>query len=229
MPAGAAPGGRTGVIVGDSHAGELQAILASAGSQVNYQFLHIQYFCQPILGDRPYGNGSDIKSREIADDCRRQGEALKTDPRLQSADLILFASTWRDYGLAALPATLDYLKAHYRARIVILGGRFFFTDPSALLSQVSSAAEANRRFDGAKDVGANASMVASLKTIADNAGVSFIDLRPYVCDRTFDGWFCPLLLDDGTPLYADWHHWTDAAKKRVGTKLRAEGRYAFLF
>ena len=128
-----------------------------------------------------------------------------------------------------LPATIDYLKTHYRARLMLFGPRFYFDDPGALLTRASTYAEANQRFDAAKGLAANERELAALSAIAERTGVDLVDLRPYACDKTAGGWSCPLLLEDGALLYWDFHHWTDAGARRVGTRLRADGRYAFLF
>jgi hypothetical protein len=224
-----AAGRRNAVIIGDSHAADLLTALMRADSQVNYRVIDIPYYCQPVLGARPYGNSTPIKSREIAEDCRQRGESLRDNPLLRTADTILISSTWNDYGLAELPATIDYLRKQYPAPIFLFGARFFFTDPSALLLQASNYADANQRYDAAKDVAAYEKEFAALSGIAKRAGVQIVDLRPYVCDRSQEGWFCPLLLDNGDLLYWDWHHWTEAGAKRVGMRLRADEHYAFLF
>ncbi len=144
-------GQRNAVIVGDSHGADLLTALLRARSQVNFRFLHIFWDCQPILGPRPYGEGTLIRSREYAEECARQAEVLRDNPLLEAADLIVIASSWIDYGMAGLPSTIDYLNSRYRARIVIVGGRFAFTELSALLIQAATVDEANERFDAAKD------------------------------------------------------------------------------
>ena len=133
-----APGARNAVIVGDSHGADLLTALMRARSQVNYRFVHIFWNCQPILGERPHGEGTPIPTREIAEECRRQAEVLRDNPVLEAADLILVASSWIDYGMDGLPGTLDYLQSRYRARVVIVGGRFAFTELSALLTQAAN-------------------------------------------------------------------------------------------
>jgi peptidoglycan/LPS O-acetylase OafA/YrhL len=223
-----APGRRNAMIVGDSHGADLLTGLQRAGSQVNYRLLQIQWGCQPIFGDRPYGGGTPVRSREIADACRQQGELLKDNPQLRAADDILIASAWLPYGLAGLPATVEYMKAHYRAHIVLLGARYNFADPSALLIRVSTIDGADQRFDASKDAVATQVEADRLSAIAQHAGVEFIDLRPYVCDPNATGWFCPLFAD-GELLYWDFHHWTPAGAQRGGRRLRASGRYSFLF
>ena len=224
-----AAGRRNTVIVGDSHGADLLTGLLREGSQVNYRLLHIQWFCQPVLGDRPWGEGTNIKTREIAASCREQGEKLRDNPELAAADRIVFASSWAPHGLEGLPATIDYLKQRYRARILLVGGRYFFADPSALLVSTPTIAAANERFDAAKGAEAFEREVSALAAIAREKGVDFLDLRPFTCDRKDSGWSCPLLLDDGTLLYWDFHHWTPAGAQRVARRLRSAGGYEFLF
>ncbi|MEO8196548.1 MAG: acyltransferase family protein [Thermoanaerobaculia bacterium] len=224
-----APGRRNAVIVGDSHGADLLTALMHAGSQVNYRFLHIFWNCQPILGARPYGEGTPIRSREIAEDCVRQSNVLQDNPLLEAADVIVVASSWIDYGLAGLPATLDYLKSRYKARLVIVGGRFAFTELSALLIQAATVDEANQRFDAAKGKYGMKQEIAELSATAESATVDFVDLRPYTCDALRRGWYCPLFLEDGELLYWDSNHWTEAGARRVGKKLRDSGEVDYLF
>ncbi|MBP9143352.1 MAG: acyltransferase [Thermoanaerobaculia bacterium] len=222
-------GQRNAVIVGDSHGADLLTALLGARSQVNFRFLHIFWDCQPILGPRPYGEGTPIRSREYAEECARQSEVLRDNPLLEAADLIVIASSWIDYGMAGLPATIDYLKSRYRARIVIVGGRFAFTELSALLTQAATLEEANERFDAAKDKFGMKQEIARLSEIAEHQRVDFIDLRPLTCEPLRKGWYCPLFLEGGELLYWDSNHWTEAGARRVGESLRAAGEYDYLF
>lgn len=224
-----APGRRNAVIVGDSHGADLLTALMRAQSQVNYRFLHIFWNCQPILGARPYGEGTPIRSREIAEDCRRQAEVLRDNPLLEAADLIVVASSWIDYGMAGLPATVDYFKSRYRARVVIVGGRYAFTELSALLIQATTVDEANERFDAAKGKYGMKQEIARLSEIAEQEKVDFIDLRPLTCEPLRKGWYCPLFREDGELLYWDSNHWTEAGARRVGRALRDSGQFDYLF
>jgi len=224
-----APGRRNAVIVGDSHGADLLTALLGAKSQVNFRFLHIFWDCQPILGPRPYGEGTPIRSREYAEECARKAEVLRDNPVLEAADLIVIASSWIDYGMAGLPATIDYLKSRYRARIVIVGGRFAFTELSALLIQATTVDEANERFDAAKGKFGMKQEIARLSEIAEQQKVDFIDLRPLTCEALRKGWFCPLFLEGGELLYWDSNHWTEAGARLVGKNLRDSGQYEYLF
>ncbi len=224
-----APGRRNAVIVGDSHGADLLTALMRAESQVNYRFLHIFWNCQPILGARPYGEGTPIRSREIAEDCVRQAEVLKDNPLLEAADFIVLASSWIDYGLAGLPATFEYLKSRYKARLVLVGGRFAFTELSALLIQAASVDEANQRFDAAKGKFGMKQEIARLSEIAEQEKLDFIDLRPLTCEALRKGWYCPLFGEDGELLYWDSNHWTEAGATRIGQKLRDSGQHDYLF
>ena len=222
-------GQRNAVIVGDSHGADLLTALLGARSQVNFRFLHIFWDCQPILGPRPYGEGTLIRSREYAEECARQAEVLRDNPLLEAADLIVIASSWIDYGMAGLPSTIDYLNSRYRARIVIVGGRFAFTELSALLIQAATVDEANERFDAAKDKFGMKQEIARLSEIAEQQRVEFIDLRPLTCEPLRKGWYCPLFLEGGELLYWDSNHWTEAGARRVGESLRAAGEFDYLF
>ncbi len=224
-----APGQRNAVIVGDSHGADLLTALMRSRSQVNYRFLHIFWNCQPILGERPHGEGTPIPSREIAEECRRQSELLRDNPQLEAADLILIASSWIDYGMDGLPGTIDYLQSRYRARVVIVGGRFAFTELSALLTRAATFEEANERFDAAKGKHGMRQEIARLTSIAERAQVELVDLRPSTCDPIRRGWYCPLFLEDGELLYWDSNHWTEAGARRVGERLRASGQFDYLF
>ncbi len=224
-----APGKRNAVIVGDSHGADLLTALMRAKSQVNFRFVHIFWDCQPILGERPYGEGTPIPSREIADECRRQSEVLRDNPQLAAADLIVIASSWIDYGMDGLPQTIEYLKSRYRARLVVVGGRFAFTELSALLTQAATVEEANERFDAAKGKYGMKQEIAQLTTIAERETVDFIDLRPFTCDPIRRGWSCPLFLADGELLYWDANHWTEAGARRIGKRLRDSGQFEYLF
>ena len=224
-----APSRRNAVIVGDSHGADLLTALMRAQSPVNYRFLHIFWNCQPILGARPYGEGTPIRSREIAEDCRRQAEVLRDNPLLEAADLIVIASSWIDYGMAGLPATIDYFKSRYRARVVVVGGRYAFTELSALLIQATTVAEANERFDAAKGKYGMKQEIARLSEIAEQEKVDFIDLRPLTCEPLRKGWYCPLFLEGGELLYWDSNHWTEAGARRIGRKLHDSGQYEYLF
>jgi hypothetical protein len=224
-----AAGMRNAVIVGDSHGADLLTALMRAQSRVNYRFIHIFWNCQPILGERPFGAGTPIPTREIADECRRQAEVLRDDPRLAAADFIVIASSWIDYGLDGLPATLEFLKARYQARLVVVGGRFAFTELSALLTQAATIEEASERFDAAKDKYGMKQEIAQLSRIAEREDADFVDLRPLTCEPIRRGWHCPLFRDDGELLYWDSNHWTEAGARRVGESLRASGEYDYLF
>ena len=223
------PGRRNAVIVGDSHGADLLTALMRARSEVNYRFVHIFWYCQPILGERPYGSGTPIRSRELAEECVRQSDLLRDSELLESADLILVASSWIDYGLAGLPATIRHLKSSYRARVVLVGGRFAFTELSSLLTQASSFDEANQRWDAAKGKSAMKSEIEALSAIAEREDVDFVDLRPHTCEALRRGWYCPLFLEDGELLYWDSNHWTEEGARRVGRSLRASGQYDYLF
>ena len=203
--------------------------LMRARSEVNYRFVHIFWYCQPILGERPYGSGTPIRSRELAEECVRQSDLLRDSELLESADLILVASSWIDYGLAGLPATIRHLKSSYRARVVLVGGRFAFTELSSLLTQASSFDEANQRWDAAKGKSAMKSESEALSAIAEREDVDFVDLRPHTCEALRRGWYCPLFLEDGELLYWDSNHWTEEGARRVGRSLRASGQYDYLF
>ncbi len=69
-----------------------------------------------------------------------------------------------------LPGTIDYLQSRYRARVVIVGGRFAFTELSALLTQAETFEEANERFDAAKGKYGMKQEIARLTSIAERAG-----------------------------------------------------------
>ncbi|MEO7793642.1 MAG: acyltransferase family protein, partial [Thermoanaerobaculia bacterium] len=224
-----APGQPNAVIVGDSHGADLLTALMGNRSRVNFRFLHIFWNCQPILGERPFGEGTPIPSREIAEECREQSEVLRDNPQLEAADLIVIASSWIDYGLAGLPDTLEYLKSRYRARIVIVGGRFAFTELSALLTQAATIEEANENFDAAKGKYGMKQEITELAAIAEREKVDFVDLRPFTCDPIRRGWYCPLFLEDGELLYWDSNHWTESGARRIGRKLRESGEFPFLF
>ena len=197
-----APGKRNAVIVGDSHGADLLTALMRSRSQVNYRFLHIFWNCQPILGERPYGEGTPIPSREIAEECRRQSEVLRDNPQLEAADLIVIASSWIDYGLAGLPATIEYLKSRYHGRVVIVGGRFAFTELSALLIQAATVDEANERFDAAKGKYGMKQEIAALSAIAETPSRGFrrsaalhlrADQAQLVLPALPGGWRAPVL------------------------------------
>jgi len=224
-----APGRRNAVIVGDSHGADLLTALIHAGSQVNYRFLHILWDCQPILGPRPWGEGTQIRSREYAEQCARQAEVLRDNPLLEAADIIVVASSWIDYGMDGLPATIDYFRSRYRARVVVVGGRFAFTDLSALLTHASTVEEAGERFDAAKGKYGMKKEIARLSEIAEQKKADFVDLRPLTCEPLHKGWFCPLFLPDGELLYWDSNHWTEAGARFVGKNLRDTGQYDYLF
>ena len=223
------PGRRNAVIVGDSHGADLLTALMRSRSRVNYRFIHIFWNCQPILGERPYGEGTPILSREIAETCRRQSEVLRDNAQLEAADLIVIASSWIDYGMEGLPATIDYLKSRYRARVIVVGGRFAFTELSSLLTQAPTVDEANLRFDAAKGKYEMRQEIGRLSEIAEGEKVDFIDLRPFTCDAIRRGWYCPLFRQDGELLYWDSNHWTEVGAVRVGNALRASGQYDYLF
>ncbi len=223
------PGRRNAVIIGDSHGADLLTAFLRTRSGVNYRLLHLMWDCQPILGKRPWGEGTPIRSREHAAECERQAEALKDNAALEAADLILVTSAWRDYGLAGLPATIDYLRARYRGRIVLVGGRFSFTEPSALLARATTREEASDRFNAAKGTFGMKREMSRLVAIADHQQVDLVDLRPFTCDALRKGWYCPLFLEDGELLYWDSNHWTEAGAQRIGEKLRDSGQYDYLF
>ena len=224
-----APGRRNAIIIGDSHGADFLTALMRAKSAVNYRFLHIFWDCQPILGPRPYGEGTPIRSREYAEECARQGEVLRDNPLLEAADLIVIASSWIDYGMDGLPATIDYLKSRYHARVVIVGGRYVFTELSSLLTQAATLDEANERFDAAKGKPGMKQEIARLTEVAAQEKVELIDLRNFACEPLRKGWFCPLFLPDGELLYWDNNHWTEAGARRVGRKLRDSGQFDYLF
>jgi peptidoglycan/LPS O-acetylase OafA/YrhL len=224
-----APGVRNAVIVGDSHGADLLTALMRNGSEVHYRFLHIFWDCQPILGPRPYGEGTPIRSHEQARKCRQQGEQLRDNPQLEAADLIVVASSWIDYGLDGLPATIDYLKARYRARVVVVGGRFAFTELSSLLTQAATIEEAGERFDAAKGKFGMKQEIRRLTEIAEQEQVDLVDLRPFTCEPLPKGWYCPLFRDNGELLYWDSNHWTETGARLVGQKLRESGQYPYLF
>ena len=224
-----APGRRNAVIVGDSHGADLLTALVRARSEVNYRFLHIPWYCQPILGARPHGAGTPIRTRELAEECARQSEVLRDNEQLRSADLILVASSWTDYGLEGLPDTVRFLKASYPARVALVGGRYAFTELSSLLIQAATVDEANQRWDAAKARMGIRREIGALSSIAEAERVDFVDLRPHTCEATRRGWYCPLILEDGELLYWDSNHWTEAGALRVGTSLRSDAHYAFLF
>lgn len=222
-------GQRNAVIVGDSHGADLLTALLRAGSKVNYRLIHIVWDCQPFLGPRPFGEGTPIRSREHAEECARQAEMLRDNPVLEAADLIVIASSWIDYGMAGLPATIDYLQSRYDARIVLVGGRFAFTELSSLLTQAANVEDASERFDAAKGKYGMKQEIARLSAIAEQEKVDFIDLRPFTCEPIRKGWTCPLFLPDGELLYWDSNHWTDAGARRIGKRLRDSGQFDYLF
>jgi peptidoglycan/LPS O-acetylase OafA/YrhL len=224
-----AAGRRNVAIVGDSHGADLLTALLRGRSEANFRFLHIVWNCQPVFGDRPYGDGTPIRTREEAEKCRAESEILRDNPVLEKADLILVAATWYDFGLDGLPTTIDYFANRYPGKIVIAGGRFTFTDPSALLARSSTADEANEAFDGAKRKAMMKQEMRALERIASEKGVALLDLRPFACDETPDGFRCPLLREDGAPLYWDTNHWTEAGARRVGRRLRDSGEWEILF
>lgn len=224
-----APQKRNGVILGDSHGADLLTALMRADSQVNYRFVHLYWYCQPILGERPYGDGTPIRTRELAEDCRRQSDVLRDNPLLEAADLIVVASSWIDYGLAGLPETVRYLRSRYRGRIVLVGGRFAFTELSSLLTRATDLEDANRSWDAAKGTFGMRKEIRALAAVAESEGVDLVDLRTHTCDRIRRGFWCPLFLDDGELLYWDSNHWTEDGARWVGRNLRASGELDFLF
>jgi peptidoglycan/LPS O-acetylase OafA/YrhL len=224
-----APDRRNVVIVGDSHGADLLTALLRAKSEVNFRFVHIVWNCQPVFGERPYGEGTPIRTREEAEKCRREAEVLRDNPALEKADRIVIAATWFGFGLEGLPATLDYFDARYPGRVVLAGGRYTFTEPGALLARSATVEEANEAWDRAKRKAIMKQEMRVLEEIAAEREVDLLDLRPYACDESPDGFLCPLLREDGTPLYWDTNHWTEAGARRVGRRLRDSGAWEILF
>jgi hypothetical protein len=224
-----APGRRNGAIIGDSHAADLMSALISSGSSVNFHSIQVQFQCQPVLGARPFGEGTPIRSREIAEECRRQGDQLKDSALLRAADVIVIASTWTPFGLEHIASTLDYFKATYKARLLIIGPRYYFDDPSRIISSAESYDDANRRFDASKNRQQYDGEWEGLARAASAEGVDLIDVRPLICESTGSGFTCPLLREDARLMYWDSHHWTSYGAAQVGARLKASGRYSYLF
>ncbi len=216
------------VILGDSHGANLLNALTLAGAKAQIRHLHIQWMCGLYFGERAHAAGAAIPSPEEAARCEAQAEQLRDNAALEAADVILISSTWTAEAAERFPALLDYMKARYRARLVLFGPRYFFIEPNDIIKDFESFDAANERFNAARHEDQFKATEAALRAAAAKSGADYVELQPFACDEG-EPLNCPLFSNKRDILYFDWHHWSPAAEAIVGRRLKDSGALADLF
>jgi hypothetical protein len=175
--------------------------------------------CGLYFGERAFGKGAAVATREEAARCEAQADEVRDNLMLDGADFILISSPWRAEALMRFPAFLEYLTSRYKAKVIVFGPRYFFLDPNGVFKDFDGFAAANERFYAARSESDFAAADVALKSAALCNGVDYFEIQPLIC-RPDEPPICPLFSEKHEILYFDWHHWSPAGERIIGTKLK---------
>ena len=204
------------MFLGDSHGGDVAAAMFLNLGDADYDYVRslFQPNCFSSIDRRPWV----LRITGARSPCRSQIEALKSDRSLAEADYLFIANHWTEETLNGFDEGLVFLRAHTRARIIVVGQNAAFPtfDDSLRFLDKAQLLRLNEllfRQQSAAGVEIN----AQLRRLAAANGLSFIDRQSLVCSQSAAR--CEVLAPDGKFLYRDTNHWSYAGRSVFGKLL----------
>lgn len=206
-------------VVGDSHAVDMFVALQLTVEDRAQPKL-VRELCDPVL----LPNDEEFLERHYQDHgnpdvnaaiCARANQDLLQRILDTRPEVVVISERWREKAIPFLEETISTLQQHTAANIVILSrNQEFAGPPGRVVSGLKTMEQINdRAWERRVD---HASINQELQQIADITGVRFVNRSTMICRAEETSCFYQL---NGSFLYIDNSHWTEAGMRFFGEKL----------
>jgi hypothetical protein len=204
------------LIVGDSFSQDLVNEIYENKNFSNFQIrtLKIIADCQTYYG--PYDEKVQIKNKIV---CKKIQQSL-VSKRMKDADMIIFASAWRDWSAIALKDTLERLDLRSTQKILIIGTKFFGKVHYNSLSKLNF----NERIKLKKDV-SYCEQIKINKILSKSFPNNIIIPTSLICSTNGKKIECPLFTPKGDLITYDGSHLTKEGARYLGSKLLEDDKF----
>jgi len=207
------------LLLGDSYSQDLVNIMAEAEllSDAEIRVRYIMTRCQIYFGEENGLNFVAENDRALcAKHVYKEGFYPSLQPLIQNANIIIFASSWKEWAARRLSETIKNLHIPDSARIIVIGNKSFGAirrrDYLGLSFQGRGTLRNN--IDGGI-----LNINKMLRTGMENMNnVEFVDLYELICGT--DSQTCPVFSPDGELLSYDGGHLTQAGAAYIGGLLK---------
>ena len=157
--------------------------------------------------------------------CEETMTAFQRSALVKTANVIIYSSRWKPYGLMHLDALISYLDDASNAELALVGRTAEFIDVPKLVFNTGT-------LDGLEEELAKHRLTtvdqinARLRQFASQNGLQYLDRVALVCRA--DGSSCDAVDDDGHVLYFDYGHWTLEGARYFGRKALRTGLFSGL-
>jgi len=207
------------LLLGDSYSQDLMNIMAEAEllSDAEISVRYIRTRCQIYLGEE---NGLNFVAENDRAQCAKsvykEGFYASLDPLIQDANIIIFASSWREWAAHRLVETIKNFHIPDLTKIIVIGKKdfgkirrrdylgFSFQEKVILRNNID-----------ADTLDINKILRAGMETMNN---VEFIDLQEMICGT--DSQSCPVFSPSGELLSHDGRHLTQAGAVYIGGLLK---------
>ena len=193
------------LLIGDSHAAHLWQGLSTAFPDVNFQAATATG-CRPLLG---------AEGKQTKPTCTELVKFLFSDYLMHAKlDGVILAAAWKDFELARIGPTLDFL--HQHGITVIVFGPIVMYDHSLPELMITGMLRGDTGFVARHRSEDQRLMDEKMAQATAGHGATFVSLQHLLCDHGG----CLERSDDGTPLQFDYGHLTRAGAETVARRLR---------
>ncbi|WP_404937036.1 acyltransferase family protein [Pseudomonas sp. JDS08PS003] len=209
------------LIIGDSQAADfLNIIEETTPEKLDISTILIPVSCQAVIpiNTEFYDNiPTDTMQKK---ECRERQNNILNDIRISSADIIVIASSWTDYGIDQIQNTIHALTTSNRnAKLIII--------PSKAQGKGGIDVMLLSRWkDVIPEKIAFASRTSNLESkrakLMDQAhGAQILDIGKYICN--WNKKTCSVFSNTGDPIFSDVSHITKSGAIFIGEKLQKSG------
>ncbi|MCY1530161.1 hypothetical protein D9M68_653370 [compost metagenome] len=214
-------------IIGDSQGADILNSLRESGYLESLtpppEVTHIQFSCGAVyvpqrLLEKFYGTDDTLflKTKTHRDTCEKQRSIAFSKERLSRAKLIIVSPYWQPYLLEYLPATIEEIRTHSQANIIIVGQKHM----------LASSMDIYNKYRNFNDIELNAARFIDPETLKINENLSsisnqekvlFFNPLDAICSN---GIKCKVVGKNGGPVMFDTHHLTPEGASLVGNYLK---------
>ena len=164
--------------------------------------------CQPYVGQESVDQFRAEADRPL---CKRSALTGKSLERVQHADIVIFASRWRDWSVERIAQTIEALAFKPTQQVIVVSRKSFEPDPQKYLQMPASSLASLRFKHNVNLTQKNAALHNALPP-----KVIYIDIMKSLCGYGQD---CPVFTPQGQLISHDGMHLTQAGAAFLGTVL----------
>ena len=220
-------GGRKILLVGDSQAADFLNVL----DQITKNSWNVSTFLTPVNCQSVIPRTSEFYNLISADDsqvkeCEQRHKMLATDNRVREAETVIFASSWRDYGIDEIANTFETVsKINPDAKIVFIGPKTQSKGGVDLMSLARWSEESIGEL--AYSLRAPQLWGVRDRFMQVTVNMNRIDLLGHICDESAKQ--CSVYSDDGLVMFSDKSHLTKSGSIALARRLQDANEFRALY